>query len=324
MEIPKRRIIAVIFITLFIVFASQINTNAQDVNRAGLIVQFGDGSTAERCVSFSEDSISGYDVLQRSGLSIVASLDAMGAAVCKIGDQGCPAADCFCNFPEYWSYWHQQGGKWAYGQAGSSGYQVQDGAVEGWRWGQGEPPSMRTFEQICSSPPTKAPSATYTQLPSPTLSLPSNTPITPSPSQTATPLPPSITPSIPPVQPQDTATPEYVATLFSQTETASMASLTATTTSSAQIATRVSKTPQVQTPASNITSTEQPDPTGIPARVRITSTADFVQAQPPEAGRLSRVFGPNRAPNEILVMGWLFISIGLGLLGYVLAANKLQ
>ncbi|RLC66222.1 MAG: hypothetical protein DRI48_05180, partial [Chloroflexi bacterium] len=47
-------------------------TQAQSPNRVGLVVRFGDGSLVTRCVEFSEPEISGYDVLTRSGLNVVA------------------------------------------------------------------------------------------------------------------------------------------------------------------------------------------------------------------------------------------------------------
>ena len=59
--------------------------HAQQSNRVGLVVRFGDGSLITRCVEFTESEISGYDLLTRSGLDIVAAFDpGQGAAVCAI------------------------------------------------------------------------------------------------------------------------------------------------------------------------------------------------------------------------------------------------
>ena len=43
---------------------------AQESNRAALVVRTGDGGVETACVSFTEESISGYDLLQQSGLPI--------------------------------------------------------------------------------------------------------------------------------------------------------------------------------------------------------------------------------------------------------------
>ncbi|MDW8269952.1 MAG: hypothetical protein RMN24_12385, partial [Anaerolineae bacterium] len=75
---------------------------AQGPNKAGLVVRFGNGNALARCVSFDEQRITGWDLLQRSGLFVIGEPDLMGMAVCKIGDpynqDGCdyPREDCFC------------------------------------------------------------------------------------------------------------------------------------------------------------------------------------------------------------------------------------
>jgi hypothetical protein len=116
------------------------SVRAQAPNQVGLVVQFSDGSTVTRCVSFSEPEISGYEVLVRSGLSIVAATSpGVGTAICKIEDEGCPAENCFCQCQGatcvYWSYWHLSGDAWSYSNVGASGYQVVHGQVEGWHLG---------------------------------------------------------------------------------------------------------------------------------------------------------------------------------------------
>ena len=129
---------------------------AQEGERAGLVVQFADGSLMTSCVDLGGQTFSGYDLLQRAGLDLAVYYDAnQDVAVCSINDQGCSAEHCFCQFPEYWSYWHMEDGAWVYSGRGSSGYTVQSGSVEGWVWGSGEPPPSTSFEQICPSTPVQ-------------------------------------------------------------------------------------------------------------------------------------------------------------------------
>lgn len=146
-------------------------------HRVGLVVQFPD-RTVTTCVTFSEDQISGYEVLRRAGLELNIDVSSgLGTAICSINGVGCtfPVEDCFCQCLGgescfYWSYWHLRDGQWEYSELGASSYFVRDGDVEGWRWSQGQlnltadPPPVYTFEELCL-PPT--PTATPTDTPIP-------------------------------------------------------------------------------------------------------------------------------------------------------------
>jgi len=161
---------------------------AQQPNRAALIVDFGDHYIT-RCVEFSESAITGYDVLRRAGLHLVVNAEnPMGVTVCDIDNtSGCPPSDCFCKCPGspcvYWSYHYLENGSWRYAQLGASARKVHDGDVEGWGWGEGKmntnghQPPVIPFDQICAPPATITP-------------LPTDTPIPP----THTPIPPTDTP----------------------------------------------------------------------------------------------------------------------------------
>jgi hypothetical protein len=163
---------------------------AQQSNQVGLVVQFGDGRRSTHCVEFSESEISGYEVLTRAGLEIVANFDwGMGAGICAIDGEGCPADNCWCQCQGspcvYWAYHHLIDGQWIYSNLGASNYYAHHGDVEGWAWGEGNPqsgvqPPAIPFDQICI-PPT----ATATPIP------PTDTPVPPT--ATATSVPPTAT-----------------------------------------------------------------------------------------------------------------------------------
>ena len=169
---------------------------AQTANRAALVIQFDSTQVLTFCITFPESSISGHDLLQRSGLLIISAVDPLGYAVCKIDQLGCPEEDCFCQSPpNYWSYWHLDQGDWVYSPAGSSTYTIQNGAVDGWAWGPGPgyPPPPVTFDQICNPIPTPSNTPTAT----------STVTWTPKPSQTAT----ATTPPTSTLSPTDTYSP---------------------------------------------------------------------------------------------------------------------
>lgn len=154
--------------------------HAQEQNRVALVVHFGN-TTLTRCVAFDEPEISGYDALERSGLSFVASFDSgNGAAICAIENTGCPAESCLlCQAPLYWSYWRFDGANWIYSSLGSSLTTVRNGNIEGWSWGNGDPPPVMSYEAICTPPPTATPiPPTATPIP-PTATPPTATPIPP-------------------------------------------------------------------------------------------------------------------------------------------------
>jgi hypothetical protein len=137
--------------------------------RAALVVRYPDGHVQTRCVGFSEPSLTGDQLLERSGFKILVNPGgAFGGAVCRIDDVGCnyPTQDCFCRCMgtqcEYWAYYHLLSGAsagaatWQYSVMGAGSYEVKDGAVEGWSWGPGnfssgtEPPKI-TFAEICNA-----------------------------------------------------------------------------------------------------------------------------------------------------------------------------
>jgi len=140
---------------------------AEQPNRAGLVVTFSDGSTVSRCVEFNEGQISGAELLKRSELPLVLWGTGVGAAVCKIADEGCDNPnDCFCRCDgsgcRYWAYYTLEEGQWRYASAGASARKIHDGDVDGWAWGagkigEGATPALLTFEEIC--PPTSPTSA---------------------------------------------------------------------------------------------------------------------------------------------------------------------
>ena len=119
-------------------------------NRAGLVVQFAEGQVATACVRFSEASLTGYDLLVRSGLLVTSLTDpSLGVAVCSIENTGCPAEDCFCAMPSYWTYWQTGPSGWAYAVTGAAQSQVVYGSVDAWSWGDGIAPEPYSFQDLC-------------------------------------------------------------------------------------------------------------------------------------------------------------------------------
>ncbi len=128
----------------------ETNTIPQIENQAGLVVTFPDGSSILRCVTFKGESTSGYDLLSTSGLTMDSFFDPVkGPGVCSIEGSGCPSNNCFCEMPNYWSYWHLENETWSYSAIGAGTYEVKPGTVDGWAWGDTALPVAISFSEIC-------------------------------------------------------------------------------------------------------------------------------------------------------------------------------
>lgn len=185
--------------SLLLVALSAALVQADNPNRVALVVVHGDGDIIKQCIEFSENELTGMQLLQRSGLDLNVDVNGgMGGAVCRIDSEGCtyPADDCFCRCEKsdncvYWSYWYQKDGDWQFSGLGAANLKVKNGDMQGWVWGKGtigsagtKPPAMK-FEDVCTLPPTSTPTATPSSTATPT-----NTPtVTPTPKPTDTPEP---------------------------------------------------------------------------------------------------------------------------------------
>ena len=185
-----------LFIVLVLALTPSVAAQETPPHRAGLVVVHGDGRMRTRCVSFDAPQISGLTLLRRSGLAVTPGSNAMGATVCSLDGEGCPANDCFCeckgNPCRYWIYYHQgDDGGWRYSNVGAAAWMVGDGDVDAWVWGDaGALPPAISWDSICDEPAVSGAPAT---------SLP-----------TATPLPPTVAPTstaAPPAEPTLTSTP---------------------------------------------------------------------------------------------------------------------
>jgi hypothetical protein len=168
MSSRRLAILAIILVSCYaaVSCAGTAKVVAQRPSRAALIVQLApvdsqsdDASvtTITRCISFNEPSISGLELLARSGLVVTT----WGGAVCRIAGTGCdyPSEPCFCQCLRppcsYWSYWYRREDRWMYSAIGSADHRVEDGSVEAWMWGDAStPPPVISFPEVC--PPDAA------------------------------------------------------------------------------------------------------------------------------------------------------------------------
>jgi len=102
---------------------------------AQIVVQYFPGDIDVKPISFTAP-ISGVVALELTGLDIVTKDYAWGIAVCSIGGVGCPAENCFCGGSTFWNYSYWDGTSWQAYAVGPADTEINDGAIEGWRWGE--------------------------------------------------------------------------------------------------------------------------------------------------------------------------------------------
>lgn len=193
-RIPLLSVAALVVAVSFRAPLPSTRVAAEEPNRAGIVVTFGDGRSESLCVEFSEAEMSGAELLRRSGLPAVTTSGGAGAAVCAMGGVGCDDPnDCFCRCHgadcRYWAYYTLENGAWQYSAVGSSLRKVRNGDVDGWAWGSGSigsgaKPEAWTFEEICPPAGPAPPTAPSPAEPSAT---PPGANATPPPASTAQP-----------------------------------------------------------------------------------------------------------------------------------------
>jgi Squalene-hopene cyclase C-terminal domain len=100
-----------------------------------VIVQFADRDLVARAITFTAPA-SGLQALELSGLEVITTSTAYGPVVCSIEGVGCPADNCFCDPDRFWNYNYWDGAAWQGYLVGAGASTLDDGAVEGWRWGK--------------------------------------------------------------------------------------------------------------------------------------------------------------------------------------------
>lgn len=191
----RHLLVLAVLVALLALAASPAFAENGPPNRAGVVVQFGDGSVRTACVDLGpEGEITGEELLQRAGLAPVMEYSSLGGIVCSLDSQGCayPQQSCWCQCKGdpcvYWQYYHLVDGAWAYAPIGASSHTVAAGDVDGWSWGagageQGLRPPLLTLEDICAAPAPASPTAVAPAAPAAALA-----------SVRATPLPPTSPP----------------------------------------------------------------------------------------------------------------------------------
>jgi hypothetical protein len=131
--------------------AAVTNTTPVSGSLAHVVVQLDSTRRLVRPITFTAP-ISGLAALQSTGLSVTVAETSFGPAVCAIEGVGCPADNCFCDASRFWSYSTWDGTQWQAYQVGASQSVISTtGAVEGWRWGEGDNPAVPAPQALAAA-----------------------------------------------------------------------------------------------------------------------------------------------------------------------------
>ncbi len=118
------------------------------ISVAGLVIDHSNGRRVVRVVAFPGETITGVQLLQKSGLDLITSESSWGTSICSIDGEGMPANDCFGD-PEgrYWNFnILADDDTWFSAPVGASKAVVRDNDVYGYFyavWGSVQPPVIR-------------------------------------------------------------------------------------------------------------------------------------------------------------------------------------
>jgi len=112
-----------------------------DKNLAAIVIDPGNGEIQTACVDFEEDSISGFELLERSGFSYNTDQDGFLNSILEISNHE--------GETNYWSYWKWDGRGWQFQNIGASNTVVAAGTIEAWHF--------TSWEQYPSLPPEYTP-----------------------------------------------------------------------------------------------------------------------------------------------------------------------
>ena len=125
-------------------------------NQAGLVINHLDGARTIRVVDFYGETLTGFQLIQQSGLDLVAAHYSFGPAVCAIDGEGHPSGNCFGDFsvgdPSWALHNLNANDEWVSSAVGVGDSIVFGGDVQGWLFGQfSDTPQPITHEEVFNS-----------------------------------------------------------------------------------------------------------------------------------------------------------------------------
>ena len=110
--------------------------NASAPHHAYLVVQHLSGTTVQKCVGFTTDTIDGQTLMDQSKIQFETQTFSFGKGICQIDNEPAQYTKCFPPNQPYWSLWVQTNAKWTSAEAGYTEVKLHDTEALGWHYVQ--------------------------------------------------------------------------------------------------------------------------------------------------------------------------------------------
>jgi hypothetical protein len=189
------------------------------LHHVGLVIEHSSGRIVARCIAFTEEQITGLQLIQRSGVQYQSqNFGSLGSAICQLDSEPSTVqSNCFGTGP-YWQYFHRTAGGWAQSPLGVTSWTLHDGDMDGWHYAPGaaQAPATTAFSTVC--PPAAPVAAASSVAPAPAVARPGGSPA----AVIATATPPA------PATARPTPSPEALLTTAAASPQATIASASST------------------------------------------------------------------------------------------------
>ena len=115
--------------------------NASAPHHAYVVVEHLAGTTVQKCVGFTADSIGGQALMDQSGINFQTQAFSFGKAACAIDNEPVQFTQCLPQNAPYWALFVEAGGAWTTAQTGYTDVTLHDKDALGWHYVQATDPS---------------------------------------------------------------------------------------------------------------------------------------------------------------------------------------
>ncbi len=108
--------------------------NASAPHHAYVVVEHKSGTTVQKCVGFTGDTIGGQALMDQSGIKFQTQTYSFGKAACAIDNEPSSFTQCLPQNAPYWSLFIEDKGAWTTAQTGYDAVTLKDKDALGWRY----------------------------------------------------------------------------------------------------------------------------------------------------------------------------------------------
>ena len=108
--------------------------NASAAHHAYVVVEHQSGTSFQKCVGFSGDTIDGQSLMDQSGVEYKGQTFSFGKAVCQIDNEPAQYSACFPPNQPYWALFIETNGVWANAANGYTDANLHDKEALGWNY----------------------------------------------------------------------------------------------------------------------------------------------------------------------------------------------